>query len=422
MRPVLNTKRSVMVSLAFFALSCASSSHDEIAAKQAANVTLDDASKTDPVTHLNVIAAPGMEGRGTGAPGFHRAAEYIANECRSAGLVGAASAARALESSFFQPFTVGGFPVSPMASPDTQEEFGSDIFEDGLYVSGNASPDTIVEMNQKLCAAWVASGLVCPSGAAAGTTDPRPLVQAAAVATENIVAILPGTGPHRDEIVLLSAHLDHLGKTSAGTFFGADDNGSGSSTLLAIMHRLSNTRTERNSQTFDRTIAFLWTSGEEKGLLGAAYFVDNPPASVPLSQIKQVVNMDMVGAWDDTRFSVGLDNLPATTDAAALIDAANLEMDRPFVKIHRDVQSYARRQDGYAFSRRQIPALFVFEGLSRATGGGSLMTRYHKTTDTIEALMAETKGSKIRRIADILTIAVKKMANPPAPPSSTPSR
>ncbi len=404
-----NSKRSVILSLTLFAFSCTSSSHDEYAEKQAANVSTSDPSKGDPVTHLAVIASASMEGRGTGAPGFRRAAEYVANECRAAGLTGAASAPP--ESSFFQPFTVAGFPVSPSASSDTHEEFGSDIFDDGLYVSGNASPDTLAEMSQRLCAAWTLSGMSCPSGEAAGTTDPRPLVAAAAVETENVVALLPGSGPHQDEIILLSAHLDHMGKTATGTFFGADDNGSGSSTLLALTHRLSKAN---QSQPFDRTIAFLWTAGEEKGLLGAAYFVDNPPAAIALTKIKQVVNMDMVGAWDDTRFSIGLDTLPGTSDTAAIIDAANLEMERPFVNIHRDIQSYARRQDGYAFTRRQIPALFVFEGLSRATGGGSLMTRYHKTTDTFDALMAETNGSKIRRVTDVLEIAVKKLVNPHA--------
>ncbi len=408
---MVTRNRFGLLFVSLLALSCASSTREESAA-QAANVSADDADDvdpSDPVTHLAVIASPSMEGRGTGSAGHRRAAEYVANECRSAGLIGGITTTP--EPSFFQPFNVGGFPASPTASPDSHDEFGSEIFEDGLFVDGYASPDTLVEMNQALCAAWVASGQPCPTGAAAGTTDPRPLVAAAAVQTENVVAVLPGSGPHKDEIILLSAHLDHLGKTSSATYFGADDNGSGSSALVALMHRLARAH---QKQPADRTIAFLWTSGEEKGLLGAAYFADNPPASVPLSKIKQVVNLDMVGAWDDTRFSIGLDNLPGTTAAAATIDAANREMERPFVKIHRDIQAYARRQDGYAFTRKQVPALFVFEGLSRAEGGGSLMSRYHKTSDTFEALMAESNGSKIRRVVDVVTIAIGKLANPPA--------
>lgn len=402
---MLSNKRSLMVLTSLFVLSCASSSHDEGTGKQGASVTLDGA--TDPVTHLTVLGGASMEGRGTGAAGFNRAADYVANECRTAGVMGAGS--ESSESPYFQPFRVNSFTTLPEIAPPVEGDFGSDVFEEGLFVSGEASTRTIVEMNQALCAAYIASGKPCPEESATGTTDPRPQMQANALATQNVVALLPGTGPRREEIILLSAHLDHLGKTSSGTYFGADDNGSGSSALLALMHRLS------QAQPFDRTIAFLWTAGEEKGLLGAAYFVDNPPAKIPLAKIKQVVNMDMVGAWDDTRVSLGLDNLPGTSDAAALFDAANLEMSRPFAKINRDVQQYANRQDGYAFTRRRVPSLFVFEGLSKPAGGGSLMARYHKTSDTVEALLAETNGSKIRRVVDILAITVRKLANPPSP-------
>ena len=385
--------------------SCATPSPAEEAGLGASSIIVEDGS-IDPVVHLQVIADAAMEGRGTPSPGLQRAADYVVTECRKAGVVGAMS-----DGGFFQPFTIGGFPVASIVAPEPDTvEFGSDLFEEGVFLSGRTSTETRKEMGKQLCQAMTAAGDVCPPGIMDGTVDPRPFVQAIAAAqqTNNVVGLLPGSGPHKDEIVLLSAHLDHLGKTSQGVFPGADDNGSGSSTLVALMHRLSQAA---RMKPLDRTIAFFWTAGEEKGLLGASYFVDNAPSSIPLAQVKQVINMDMVGGWDDTRFSIGVDAAPNSQVSARLFDAANAELDRPFARINRDVQSYNRRQDGYAFSRGNIATIFVFEGLANPAGGGGLMPRYHKTTDTVESLLAESGGSKIRRMADVLDRFITKVAD-----------
>jgi aminopeptidase YwaD len=365
---------------------------------------LNDSDGTDPVEHLMFIAGPETEGRGTPSPGLQKAADYVIASCRKAGLVGALEGG-----AFLQPFTIGGLPVPTSAVEEEDTEFGSDIFEDGIFLSGSITTETSIEMGHKLCEALAASGEACPPGILNGTVDPRPYVQSAAPpqTTNNVVGILAGHGPHKDEIVLLSAHLDHLGKKPQGVFPGADDNASGSSTLLAVMNRVA------RGAPLDRTLVFFWTAGEEKGLLGASYFVDNPPPSVPLAHIKQVINMDMVAGWDDTRFSIGVDTGAASQTTAAFFDQANAELERPFVRLNRDIQQYNRRQDGYAFSRRQIPTIFVFEGLANEAGGGALMPRYHKMTDTVETLLAENGASKLRRMTDILTRVVTKAASDP---------
>jgi aminopeptidase YwaD len=377
---------------------------ERIAREDAPIMTEDDG--TDPVEHLRYIAGPETEGRGTPSPGLQKAADYVIASCQRAGLVGALEGG-----AFLQPFTIGGLPVPGPTIEEEDPDFGSELFEDGLFLSGSITPETSAEMGHKLCEALAASGEACPPGVLDGSVDPRPYVQTAAPpqVTNNVVGILPGHGPHKDEIVLLSAHLDHLGKKPTGVFPGADDNASGSSTLLAIMNRVA------RGAPLDRTLVFFWTAGEEKGLLGASYFVDNPPASVPLARIKQVINMDMVGAWDDTRFSVGVDTGAASQTTAALFDEANAELERPFVRMNRDIQQYNRRQDGYAFSRRQISTIFVFEGLANAAGGGALMARYHKMTDTVDALLAEGGASKLRRMADILSRVVTKVAGSNSP-------
>jgi len=366
-----------------------------------------DGEGADPVEHLRYLAGPETEGRGTPSPGLQKAANYVVDSCQRAGVVGALEGG-----AFLQPFTIGGLPFPGVSGDEEEEEdFGSDLFADGIFISGEISRETSAEMGQKLCEALAAGGKSCPPGFKDGSVDPRPYVQSAAPpqTTNNVVGILPGHGPHKDEIVLLSAHLDHLGKKTQGVFPGADDNASGSATLLAIMNRVA------RGEPLDRTVVFFWTAGEEKGLLGASYFVDNPPASVPLARIKQVINMDMVGAWDDTRLSLGVDSGPASATTATLFDAANRDLERPFARMNRDIQQYNRRQDGYAFSRRQISTIFVFEGLANPTGGGALMPRYHKMNDTVENLLAETGGSKIRRMTDLLTRVVTKTANATLP-------
>jgi aminopeptidase YwaD len=393
--------------------ACGGASREDSPAREgsAAAVTTVATSATDPITHLNVIASPAMEGRGTGTPGHQRASDYIADQARAAGLAGAFPGTA---KPYHQPFSVGGWPFAPGSDsrgdhdhgPEVgeDEEFGSELFEHGLYVSGDASPETRREMGAKLCATWTAA-LPCPASA----EDPREHVVRAS-ATANVVAILPGTGAHRSEIVLLTAHLDHLGSSWSGVYPGADDNGSGSSALVAIMHQIAEARATR---PVDRTIAFLWTSGEEKGLLGAAYFVDNPPPAIPLPRIKQVVNLDMVGRWDDTRMSIGEDRNAASKTFTRALEAENQRLERPFARINKDIQSYERRQDGWAFSRRAVPSVFLFEGLSRPEGGGGMMPHYHRTSDTIDAMMRENGGSKLRRVSDLVAKTVIVFANAP---------
>lgn len=307
------------------------------------------ADATDPVAQLEVIASPEMDGRGTPSVGLEHAIAYVVSECTRAGLAGAADGG-----GFEQPFTIGG--ASPV----------SDLHGDDLTLG-----------------------------------DPHPTIRAAGV-TSNIVATIAGSGAHATEIVLLSAHLDHLGHG----YPGADDDGSGSAALLAIAHRLRHSRT-----SLDRTVAFLWTTGEERGLLGSSYFVDHPPAAVPLARIAEVVNLDAVGALEEDRFSILPDSTRHTARAVDLLTESSRELDPPFRTINRDLDEYTRRTDAWSFVRKGVPTVWVFEGLTNPSGGGRLMPRYHRPTDTLENLLAENGGRKLRRMTDMLTRTIEKLAN-----------
>jgi hypothetical protein len=215
--------------------------------------------------------------------------------------------------------------------------------------------------------------------------------------TSNIVGRHVGHGPRAGELVVFSAHLDHLGHG----FPGADDDGSGSATLLAIAHRLATTQT-------DRSVLFLWTTGEEKGLLGSSYFVEHPP--IPLTSIVQVLNLDAIGALDDVRFSVLPDGTAQSTSTVSMLEEASLALDPPFTRMNLDLAAYTRRTDAWSFVKKGVPAIWVSEGLTNPTGGGSLMPRYHRGTDTFENLLAENGGRKLRRMADILERTALKLA------------
>lgn len=130
-----------------------------------------------------------------------------------------------------------------------------------------------------------------------GVTD-TPVVN-----TGNIVAIIPGRDPQLSkEYLVLGAHYDHLGTGGVSSrkpdttaiHPGADDNASGTAALLEIAEKLSANRAQ-----LKRSIVLIAFGAEEQGLLGSKYFTENP--LVPLSQIKLMINMDMVGRLNDEK-------------------------------------------------------------------------------------------------------------------------
>src|SRR5207247_9660442 len=110
----------------------------------------------------------------------------------------------------------------------------------------------------------------------------------------NVVAMLPGSDPKlKDEYVVFTAHLDHLGIGTPvkgdSIYNGAFDNASGSAALMEIARAFANL-----PKAPKRSLLFVNVTGEEKGLLGAYYFAENP--TVPLSQIVANSNIDELGS------------------------------------------------------------------------------------------------------------------------------
>lgn len=224
-----------------------------------------------------------------------------------------------------------------------------------------------------------------------------------AVSTEvltahNAAALLPGADPELgDEVVVLSAHMDHIGIGDDGQINnGADDNASGTTTLLTVAEALA-----RREAPLRRSVLFLAVSGEEKGLLGSEWWVDHP--TWPLERVAANINMDMVGRNDPG--SIGITPSAEHGDYNSMVElamelgpAAGLEVDWSAGEgdFERKVDVYYRRSDHANFADQGIPVVFFFAGEHED---------YHRPGDTAEKIDIEKVG-RVAALVEALTEAV----------------
>lgn len=126
------------------------------------------------------------------------------------------------------------------------------------------------------------------------------------VETNNVIGILEGTDPTlKNEAIVIGAHLDHLGRGGQGSLspntsdihHGADDNASGTAAVIELARQFAKERKNK------RTIIFMAFSGEEEGLLGSKYYVNNP--LWPLDKTVAMINLDMVGRLNQSKLTIG---------------------------------------------------------------------------------------------------------------------
>jgi len=175
--------------------------------------------------------------------------------------------------------------------------------------------------------------------------------------------------------IVLGAHFDHLGYGEDGSSMlrtkehlihnGADDNASGTAALIELARLLKNSKLDRNNYLF---IAF---SGEELGLFGSKYFVENP--TISLSNINYMINMDMVGRLNDSSRVLTIGGYGTSPEWSSLINTKTKKS--PFV-IKLD-SSGTGPSDHTSFYRKDIPVLFFFTGLH---------ADYHKPTDDFDKI------------------------------------
>jgi hypothetical protein len=210
----------------------------------------------------------------------------------------------------------------------------------------------------------------------------------------NLAVTIPGRDPRRrGEVIVVGAHMDHLGlggrhsmggEAARGSAHpGADDNASGTAMVMALARHF-------HHHPPARSILFLHFSGEEEGLLGSANWIQHP--TVPLPSVKFMVNLDMVGRLDPAKPSLLMGGLGAprlALDHASTLAPAG-------IKVGTDIGASVGGSDHMSFSAARIPTFFFFTGLH---------ADYHRPTDTADKVnypgMVQVEGMVERVVEDL---------------------
>lgn len=199
--------------------------------------------------------------------------------------------------------------------------------------------------------------------------------------SENVLAYIEG-GDLKQELVVISAHYDHLGKDGEVVFNGADDDGSGTSAIMNMALAFATAKKEGHGPR--RSILCIAFAGEEKGLLGSDYYVKHPV--YPLKNTVCDLNIDMIGRIDekykgdpDYIYVIGADKLSSELhhiNETVNATYSNLKLDYTY-NDENDKNRYYYRSDHYNFAKNGIPVIFYFNGVH---------ADYHKETDEVQKI------------------------------------
>ncbi|HEX2640653.1 MAG TPA: M20/M25/M40 family metallo-hydrolase, partial [Pyrinomonadaceae bacterium] len=239
----------------------------------------------------------------------------------------------------------------------------------------------------------------------------------------NVVGILEGTDAAlKNEAIIIGAHYDHLGKGGQGSLavnsteihHGADDNASGTAALLELARQFAKDRKNR------RTIIFIAFGGEEEGLIGSKFYVNNPV--FPLEKSVAMLNMDMVGRLAENKLTVG--GIGTAAEWKSLIEKKNEFV--PNVNTAYDKnggaivsESYPPTYKGFnlqlneegfgpsdhsSFYAQKVPVLFFFTGTH---------ADYHKPSDTADKI----NYAGLAKIANYVATIAKAIDQTPSRPT-----
>jgi len=212
--------------------------------------------------------------------------------------------------------------------------------------------------------------------------------------TQNVAAIVPGSGPLAGEYVIVGAHFDHLGTDSVGALDpekghvirnGADDNGSGTVTVMELARRFA-------QHPARRSVIFVNFTGEELGLLGSEWFASHLP--VDKARVQAMVNLDMVGRLRNDKLIVY--GVSTATEMKGLLDSANVA---PALKIAA-VGDGEGPSDHASFYRKDLPVLHLFTDLH---------DDYHRAADKADKINVEG----MVRVADFSERVIRSIADRP---------
>ena len=297
--------------------------------------------------HLNILASDSLEGRETGKRGQKMAADYIMNHFKDIGIPPYDG------KSYYQKFTVRS-NRHLCKCEDCDSGFIKKLFNKDKYVSG-----------------------------------------------ENVLGYIEGTDL-KEELIIITAHYDHLGKHDTLLFNGADDDGSGTVGVMEIAEAFMLAKKEGKGPR--RSVLIMPVSGEEKGLLGSKHYTDNPV--YPLEKTVANLNIDMIGRLDNLHDTANYIYLIGSDMLSQELHDISEEVNKKYIGLEldytynsdEDPNRYYYRSDHYNFAKNNIPVIFYFNGVH---------DDYHKVTDTIEKIDFQ----KIQTITRLVFLTAWELAN-----------
>lgn len=214
------------------------------------------------------------------------------------------------------------------------------------------------------------------------------------LATENVLGFLKGS-EKPDEVIVVTSHYDHIGITDGEINNGADDDGSGTVTVLEIAEAFSLAAAKKRGPK--RSILFMTVTGEEKGLLGSQYYTDFDPI-FPLENTVTNLNIDMVGRVDEAHkdnpnfvYLIGSDKLSQELhELSENVNKTYTKVDLDYTyNDENDPNRFYYRSDHYNFAKNNIPIIFYFNGTH---------PDYHQPSDTIEKINFDIMRNRAKLI------------------------
>ena len=217
---------------------------------------------------------------------------------------------------------------------------------------------------------------------------------------KNVIGFIEGT-EKKEEVIVVSAHYDHLGFREEKIYNGADDNATGTAAVLEVSKALS--KYVKEGGELKRSVLFILMSAEEKGLIGSKHYTDNP--IIPLNKTVANLNIDMIGRKDKRHeknnyiYIIGSDFI--SKELHEINENNNnkvgLELDYKYNNI-RDPNRFYFRSDHYNFAKNNIPCIFYFSGVHED---------YHQPTDTFEKIDCK----KVQKISQLVFLNIITIAN-----------
>ncbi|ARN77446.1 peptidase M28 [Nonlabens spongiae] len=288
-------------------------------------------------------------------------------------------------------------PVSSYAESITVDELKEQLY---YYASDEMEGRYTGEPGQKRAVEYLKSQYE-KMGVSGGMTDgsyfqtiPESYFKRIENDSENVLAFIKGT-EMPEEVLVLSAHLDHVGMEDGQVFNGADDDGSGTIALLEIAEAFKKAKDEGYGPK--RSILFLHVTAEEIGLHGSRYYSENPV--YPLENTIANLNIDMIGRIDPRLkddpnyvYLIGSDML--SQDLHDMSEMAHKKYNSPLKLDYKyngkeDPNRFYYRSDHYNFAKNDVPVIFYFNGTHED---------YHRPSDTPDKIEYELYQDRIQLI------------------------